>query len=159
MLEFNGTFIVLAISFVIFVVLENFIFYRPLKKVIDERTAYIKENEALADESSSAAQNLVNEKDGKIAQAKEESSQMIEALNSKEQEKFDLMLKEAKQNSNKSLDEAKTKLEEEKNIAENELKKEIGVYASDIISKILKKEVSVVNLNDEMLEKAMRGEL
>ena len=45
MLEFNGTAIVLAISFVIFVILENFIFYKPLKKILDERENYIADNE------------------------------------------------------------------------------------------------------------------
>ena len=159
MLEFNGTFIVLAISFVFFVILENFIFYRPLKKVMDERADYIRQNEIKADENSSAAKNLIDEKDEKITNAKSKSAQILSDVNAKTQEKFDIELKQAKQNSNNILNEEKVKLEEEKNQVKNELKKEIGNYASDIISKILKKEVAVVNVSDEVLEKAMRGEL
>ena len=159
MLEFNGTAVVLAISFVVFVILENFIFYRPLKKVMDERADYIRQNEIKADENSSAAKNLINEKDEKITNAKSKSAQILNDVNAKTQEKFDIELKQAKQNSNNILNEEKVKLEEEKNQVKNELKKEIGNYASDIISKILKKEVAVVNVSDEILEKAMRGEL
>ena len=159
MLEFNGTFIVLAISFVIFVILENFIFYRPLKKVMDERADYISQNEIKADEDSSAAKNLIDEKDEKIADAKSKSAKILSDANAKTQEKFDNEIRLAKQNSNNILNEEKIKLEEEKNQVKNELKKEIGGYASDIISKILKKEVAVVNVSDEILEKALRGEL
>ena len=39
------------------------------------------------------------------------------------------------------------------------LKAEVGVFASAIISKILKKDVVVVNLNNDTVEKALRGEL
>lgn len=159
MLEFNGTAIVLAISFVVFVILENFIFYRPLKKVMDERADYISQNEIKADEDSSAAKNLIDEKDEKIADAKSKSAKILSDANAKTQEKFDNEIRLAKQNSNNILNEEKIKLEEEKNQVKNELKKEIGGYASDIISKILKKEVAVVNVSDEILEKALRGEL
>ena len=159
MLEFNGTFIVLAISFVIFVILENFIFYRPLKKVIDERADYIRQNEVLADESYVSAQNLIDEKDEKLAQARAKSAQLLGDTNQKVQEKFDVAVKEAKKNSNDLLNEAKSQLEEEKIKVTSDLKKEVGAYASDIISKILNRQVSVVNVNDEVVEKAMRGEL
>ena len=36
-MEFNATFIVSAISFIIFVVLMNIILYAPLQKVVEER--------------------------------------------------------------------------------------------------------------------------
>ena len=140
MLEFNGTFIVLGISFVIFVILENFIFYRPMKNVLSQRAEYIRENESSADKSYKSAKIL------------------NESIN-KEQEKFDSAVKEAKNNSNNEIVQMQEKLSQEQTMAKNELKKEIGIFASEIISKILKKEVSVVNLNDEVIEKAMRGEL
>ena len=159
MLEFNGTFIILAISFVIFVALENVIFYRPLKKILRERADYIKGNETFAGESYTAMQSLIAQKDEKIAKAREKSSVLLNDTNAKAQEEFDIAIKEAKQNSNKYLNETQVQLEEEKIQVKNELKKEIGIYASDIISKILKKDISVININDEVVEKALRGEL
>ena len=159
MLEFNGTAIVLAISFVIFVILENLIFYKPMKKVLDERENYIADNEKSANDNLSTAQSLVEEKDKKIAEAKGKSSQLLNETSLKTQEKFDAAVKDAKQNSNAKLDELKNNLEEEKVAAQDELKKEIGVYAANIISKILKKEVTMVNVQDEVIEKALRGEL
>jgi len=159
MLEFNGTAIVLAISFVIFVILENVIFYKPMKKVLDERENYIADNEKSANDNLSTAQALVEEKDQKIAEAKGKSSQLLNETSLKTQEKFDAAVKDAKQNSNSKLEELKNNLESEKLAAQEELKKEIGTYAANIISKILKKDVSMVNVQDEVIEKALRGEL
>ena len=159
MLEFNGTAIVLAISFVIFVILENLIFYKPMKKVLDERENYITDNEKSASDNLTTAQTLVEEKDKKIAEAKGKSSQLLNETSLKTQEEFDVAVKDAKQNSNAKLDELKNNLEEEKVTVQDELKKEIGAYAANIISKILKKEVSMVNVKDEVIEKALRGEL
>ena len=93
------------------------------------------------------------------AEAKGKSSQLLNETSLKTQEKFDAAVKDAKQNSNAKLDELKNNLEEEKTAAQDELKKEIGTYAANIISKILKKEVSMVNVQDEVIEKALRGEL
>ncbi|MCR4880612.1 MAG: hypothetical protein K6A44_01485 [bacterium] len=159
MLEFNGTAIVLAISFVIFVILENLIFYRPLKRVMNERADYIKKNEDSADASYNAAQTLAAQKDEKIAEAQGKSAQILNDTNLKTQEKFDVALREAKQNSNNVINDTQNTLAEEKKQVEQELKNEIGNYASEIISKILKKDVAVVNVNDEVIQKAMRGEL
>ena len=159
MLEFNGTALVLGISFVIFVILENFIFYRPMKKVLSQRAEYISENETSAGESYKAANDLIEQRDKKISDAHEKSAKILNNSANKEQEKFDSAIKEAKDSSNSEIAQLEEKLSQEKTLVKNELKKEIGVFASEIISKILKKEVSVVNINDEVIEKAMRGEL
>ena len=159
MLEFNGTAIVLAISFIIFVVLENFIFYRPLKKTMDERAQYIAQNETSADEDYSAANILINKKDEKIADAQGKSSEILNATAARVQEEFDNTVKNLKTNSNKSVDEMKAALVQEKVVVKDNLKNDIGAYASEIISKILKKDVSVVNVNDDIVDRAMRGEL
>ena len=159
MLEFNGTTIVIAISFIIFVILENLIFYKPMKKIMDERQSYINGNEQEAEKHNTEAKLLIEDKDKKIATAKGNSSQIINETSLKTKEKFDTAVKQAKKNSNEKIEEVKNNLKNEKIAAENELKKEIGAHAATIISKVLKKDISMVNVNDEIIEKAMRGEL
>ena len=73
MIELNGTSIVLAISFVIFVILLNFLFYKPMKKVMEERAKYIQDNKNDADTDNSKTQKLIEEKNTKIAEAKKQS--------------------------------------------------------------------------------------
>ena len=159
MLEFNGTLLVIAISFIIFVILENFIFYRPMKKILKDRADYIEKNETEANNNISAAKSLEEERDEKIATAKGESSQIINDMSYETQQKFDVAVKEAKINSNQKLEEMKNKLEMEKLEVQNALRSEIAIHASKIVSKILKKDVAMVNVNDEIIDKALRGEL
>lgn len=159
MLEFNGTAIVLAISFVIFVILENFIFYRPMRKVLEERAAYIEKNSKEADKNYNDAQSLVEEKDKKISDAKGKSAQLLNETSLKTQAEFDSSIKEAKKNSISKIEEIKKNLETEKIEAQKALRNEIGLHAASIVSKILKKEVAMVNVSDEILDKAMKGEL
>ncbi|MCQ2957533.1 MAG: hypothetical protein MJ180_01370 [Candidatus Gastranaerophilales bacterium] len=159
MLEFNGTTIVIAISFILFVIIENLIFYKPMKKTLEERANYISGNEQDAQKNLSEAKSLVDEKDKKIANAKGRSSQILNEASIKSQENFDVAVKQAKRNSNSKIEEVKKNLEDEKVAVQNELRKEIGTHAATIISKILKKDVAVVNVNDEIVDKAMRGEL
>lgn len=159
MLEFNGTALVLAISFVLFVVLESFIFYFPMRKTLDERADYIAGNEKEADKNNLEAQKLIEEKDVKINQANLESAQILNNVSMETQAEFDNAIKEAKMNSNNKLEEIKKNLDEEQVVAQNALRGEIASYASTIISKILKKDIAMVNVNDEILDKAMRGEL
>ncbi len=159
MLEFNGTTIVIAISFILFVIIENLIFYKPMKKTLEERENYITSNESDAENNFSKAKFLLEEKAKKIAEAKGKSSQILNETSLKTQEAFDAAVKETKHNSNNKLNEIKKTLEEEKISAQNELRKDIGIHATAIISKILKKDVAMVNVNDEIIDKAMRGEL
>ncbi len=159
MLEFNGTAVLLAISFVIFVVLENFIFYRPMRKILEDRNAYVEGNEKEAAKNLQAAQELVDEKNKKIADAKNKSATLLNETSLKTQAKYDYSINEAKNNSNKLIEEVKRNLENEKIAAQNVLRKEIGLLAAAIVSKILRKDIAMVNVNEEIVDKAIRSEL
>ncbi len=43
-MEFNATFIVSAISFIVFTIIMNAIFYKPIQKIVTERQKFIDEN-------------------------------------------------------------------------------------------------------------------
>ena len=44
MFEFNATFLVAMISFVVFIIIMNAILYKPILSIIEERQAYIDKN-------------------------------------------------------------------------------------------------------------------
>ena len=134
MLEFNGTTVVIAISFILFVILENLIFFRPMKKTLGERAAYISGNEADAKKHNDEAKSLIDEKDKKIANAKGRSSQLLNEASLKTQKNFDVAVKQAKKESAAKIEDIKNNLETEKINVQNELRKEIGSHAASIIS-------------------------
>lgn len=48
-MEFNATFLISAISFIVFVVIMNKIFYKPILKIMKERQAFVEQNYNEAD--------------------------------------------------------------------------------------------------------------
>ena len=62
-MEFNATFLVSAISFIVFTFIMNAIFYKPLTSIIEERENFI--NKAIDDakNSENIASNLLKNKE------------------------------------------------------------------------------------------------
>ncbi len=159
MIELNGTSIVLAISFVIFVILLNFLFYKPMKKVMEERTKYIQDNKDDAETNISKTQKLIEEKDAKIAKAKKQSFDFLNETNLNVKEKLDIAVNGAKAEFKQKTDKQIADLKREKEEVLNSMKGEIAELSSEISSKVLGKKTTIANVSDEIIEKALKGEL
>lgn len=159
MIELNGTSIVLAISFVIFVILLNFLFYRPMKKVMEERAKYIQDNKDDAETNNSKTQKLIEEKDAKIADAKKQSFDFLNETNLNVKEKLDIAVNGAKAEFKQKTDKQIADLKREKEEVLNSMKSEIAELSSEISSKVLGKKTTIANVSDEIIEKALKGEL
>ena len=159
MIELNGTSIVLAISFVIFVILLNFLFYKPMKKVMEERAKYIQDNKDDAETNNSKTQKLIEEKDAKILEAKRQSFEHLNEINLNVKEKLDIAINGAKAEFKQKTDKQFADLKLEKEEVLNSMKGEIAQISSKISSKVLGKETVIANVSDEIIEKALKGEL
>lgn len=58
MIEFNATFLVAMLSFVVFIMIMNAIFYRPILNIMRKRDEYINSNYDEAEEFSEQAEKL-----------------------------------------------------------------------------------------------------
>ena len=159
MIELNGTSIVLAISFVIFVILLNFLFYKPMKKVMEERAKYIQDNKDDAETNNSKTQKLIEEKDAKILEAKRQSFDHLNEINLNVKEKLDIAINGAKAEFKQKTDKQFADLKHEKEEVLSSLKAEIAQISSEISSKVLGKKTTIANVSDEIIEKALKGEL
>ena len=78
-MEFNATFIVSAISFIIFVVLMNIILYAPLQKVVEERKKTVDNNYNEANANSEKSTALLKDRADKILKAGQDAKSVINA--------------------------------------------------------------------------------
>ena len=113
MLEFNATFIIAMFSFVVFIIIMNMIFYKPILGIIEKRKNFIDENYNDANNSKERAKNLLEEKDKKIDETMKKSRKMI--FNKTE---------EANEKSKEILSTTKKEISEEIQIAKENLHKE-----------------------------------
>ena len=76
-MEFNATFLVSAISFLVFVFLMNKIFYAPLTNVIIEREKLVDDTLNEAKNSKDEALNILKEREDKLNKAYNDSKKLI----------------------------------------------------------------------------------
>ena len=76
-MEFNATFLVSAISFIIFTVIMNKIFYKPLEAVMDERQRVINDAKSDALNSDNRANAILKDRDERLNKSLAESKKIV----------------------------------------------------------------------------------
>lgn len=137
MIEFNATFLIAMLSFVIFILIMNSIFYNPILNIIRKREDFINSNYEDAKRFSNSAQEFDTTRQAKLSEEQDKCRHEFKSVISKTQESANAKLQSARED-NKQLFNAK-KDELLKN--EAKLKSEIetsviDVLANSIVSKV-----------------------
>lgn len=156
MLEFNATFIVAMLSFVVFILIMNSIFYNPILNIIRKRDEYINSNYEDAKRFVSAAHEFNTDRAAKLEQVQEkcrhEFKSVVSSLQTDAQDKVN-----AARNNTKSIIQSK---KDDLSKVEEQLKEDIKSsvvkdLASSIASKLLGTETNVDNIDYEPVNKVM----
>lgn len=136
-MEFNATFLISAISFILFTLLMNKIFYKPLGKIMNERENFINDNLNDAKISNDKAEFLLKDKDEKLAKSLIEAraivSKELDATNKQSAQ----ITAQAKQKAKDEVDLAKQNLSREVEGFEDELNSKISELSEFLKNKII----------------------
>lgn len=136
-MEFNATFLISAISFTLFTLLMNKIFYKPLGKIMNERENFINDNLNDAKISNDKAEFLLKDKDEKLAKSLIEAraivSKELDATNKQSAQ----ITAQAKQKAKNEVDLAKQNLSCEVEGFEDELNSKINELSEFLKNKII----------------------
>lgn len=136
-MEFNATFLISAISFILFTLLMNKIFYKPLGKIMNERENFINDNLNDAKISNDKAKFLLKDKDEKLAKSLIEAraivSKELDATNKQSAQ----ITAQAKQKAKDEVDLAKQNLSCEVEGFEDELNSKINELSEFLKNKII----------------------
>ena len=124
----------------LFLLLKHFLF-KPVQNVLNARQAEIDKTYAEADAAQTRAEELRDEYEKRIADAKTEAADITKAANQKAQAHYDEVVLEAKADAARLMEKAEAQIEQEKKKAMNELKDEISGIAVDIASKVVEREI------------------
>lgn len=136
-MEFNATFIVSAISFVIFSIIMNAVFYKPLQKIVEKREAFIDETTKEAKMNTKKSEDILFDKSKKVENTKFEAKKNISQKTDEVQKQKAAMASEAQQKAADEVQKAKEVLESSKTEAQSTLEQETQKLAQDISAKIL----------------------
>jgi F-type H+-transporting ATPase subunit b len=157
LLQFDGTLIVIAVSFIIFMFVMQKIFYAPISEVREERDNYINQNVSVAQNTRQEAEDLVSDYNSKIANAKIKASQTVsDRAYSANREKARVLLVNSKE-ADKKVVSAINEIQNDKNNATNNLRNNVLALAHSISTKILGEEIPISGITQEMIDKEING--
>lgn len=134
-MEFNATFLVSAISFILFTIIMNKIFYKPLESVMNEREKFINDNIYDAKLSSDKADAITKDREEKLAKSLVDAKALVARKINDANENSRNLTDQAKQKSKEDIKSAKDALLNEAENSERDLK--IEELADVIYSKVL----------------------
>ncbi len=136
-MEFNATFILCAVSFVLFTAIMNKIFYKPIENIIYERKKFINDNLSDAKKFDEQAESLIKDKEEKLNKSALDAKQLInDRVNDANLKSKDITLK-AKQKSQTDIDNAKLELLDEARKESDEINLKVDELADIIIQKVV----------------------
>ena len=136
-MEFNATFFVSLISFLVFTFLMNRIFYAPISKVAGERQKIIDELLHDADKSKEEAAKFVKEREEKLLKSSEESRKIIADKVEKANKRAEVLTTNAKNASVEDIAFKKDELSKNETDVREKLNDITISLADEIVSKVL----------------------
>ena len=157
LLDFDGTLIVIAISFIIFAIVMHKIFYIPMRRVMDERKEYIQLHIDEAKELDSKAKEAINQYNTKLNTARLTGQSKVEEFTESGKDKKSKLLSDASAKAHEEIRIAKQSLQKEKEAAFTQIREEVAPLAQQIVSKILGATVSISGIDQDKVDKILRG--
>ncbi|HIZ27883.1 MAG TPA: hypothetical protein H9673_01665 [Candidatus Adamsella sp.] len=149
MLEFDATAIVIAISFIVFMLIMNAIFYKPLLKLQDEREDYIENNKQQAQNYQNEAQGLLSEHNEIIKQTKKQAKDIISDVLEKAKKEKGEKVAEANQQASEKIRNFHDEMAVAKTQLKDSLSNDMYEIASQISAKILGEEIPLIVNNQD----------
>ncbi len=154
-MEFNATFLVSAVSFILFTIIMNKIFYKPLERVIDERQKFLDETKNDAQYSSNKADAILKDRDDKLNKSVSDAKKLVADRVNEANENSRARTGEAKQKSMEEITSAKSNLQNEAKQNTEELKTKVKDLAEVISSKVLGMDVKIENTDNELINRIL----
>ncbi len=156
-MEFNATFIVSAISFIVFVVLMNMILYTPLQNIVEERKRTVDNNYNEANANSEKSTALLKDRADKILKAGQDAKGVINAKSNDANLKRDEITQTAKDEAQKNIEANRVYFSNATQEAKEALKSDVVGLAQSISDKFLGSDEKIVGVDNELIEKIMQG--
>lgn len=144
MVEFNATFLIAMLSFVVFIMIMNTIFYKPVLNIMRKREEYIKSNYENAKQNSEQAQAFDTERTEKLRETHENCRHNIRDSVDKAQRLAHKKTHDVKERVKIELQSQKENLTNQGLELENTVKSTVVKdLASSITSKLLGQDIEV----------------
>lgn len=154
-MEINATILVSAISFIVFIFIMNKILYAPVIEIMEKRQSYIDTNKNEANEHKQKAQQLIEDKDAKIAQAQRKSRDVVATKADALKEESSKILKDAKNSATDYFNNEKESLAQQKAEISSNMKFDVADLANKLTTKLMGEGIAFSPLSENEVEEVM----
>ncbi len=149
---FDATFLIAVISFIVFVLIMNKIFYAPILKIMQEREALVKNNFEIAKATEEEAKKQLNYKNEMLEKSRKEAKDLILEHSQNFQEERNIRLAQHKEELYSNIANERENLRNSAIEAKEVLKEKVVDIAKDISQIILGDVVDKNTINKSQIE-------
>jgi F-type H+-transporting ATPase subunit b len=142
MFDFDATLPLMAIQFLVLVFLLNKIFYKPLGKVLDERTEYVRQNSQDAKGRLEKATAIATQYEQELVEVRRESQNIIAKARDEAQQVVTAKVQEAQQEIQQQREATSHEIEIQKAQAFHTLEGDVDALSWQILEKLLGSELA-----------------
>lgn len=151
MLEFNATLLAQIVDFIILLIFLRLVAYKPLMKLLQDRSDHIANTIAAAEQERQQAEQLRAGYEAEMRRAREQAQEIIQKATKAGEEQALEIIENAKKEAARIKDAAMTDIQREKEKAVAELRDQVASLSILVAGKIINQK-----LNDEIQHKMVQ---
>ena len=156
-MEFNGTFLVTIVTFIVFVFLMNKVLYAPILSIMEKRKNFMDSNYKQAEDNNIKFEQLSSEKDEKLLEAKNDArKKYVEVIEEFKNQRNGILL-DKQDFENERYKNSQLELENLSNDAKQSLKNNMSDLANDIVEKVIGYKCDSNDFENEVVDKVLWG--
>lgn len=155
-MDFNATFLISTVSFILFVIIMNLLLYRPILGIMQAREDYINKNQDDANEHDKNSDALIEDKNQQINEANKKSRNIVATKSDAVKEEKSKIINNAKAETSSYVNSEKENLANQKNEIYYRLKGNISDLANNITTKLVGEGVVFEPLKDHEVDEVIR---
>jgi F-type H+-transporting ATPase subunit b len=137
MFDFDATLPFMAVQFLLLMAVLNVVFYKPLTKAIEERSDYIRSNEAEAKERLAKAEKLALQYEQELAETRRQYQATIAAAQAEAQKLAAQKIAQAQQEAQAQREQVQRELDQQRQEALQALEQQVESLSRQILDKLL----------------------
>lgn len=151
-MDFDATFIIAAISFILFVIIMNKILYAPVMKIMQERQMFVDSNFTEAKHTNEETDRRTKYHDGELEKSRDEARNEIAQKTAQLKQECSKEMALYKENLMDNITKEKENLRNSALSAKDTLKDKVVDIAKDISSKILGNDINVDTIDKSQIK-------
>lgn len=154
MVEINGTLLIQILNFIILVAILGHFCYKPLLKVMDDRTRRIQNDLDSAAADKADAAKLKESYEAQLKDAKAQAQEIVDKAVKEAKVQAQAQIDEAHAAIEKEKDQATRQIARERKEALDDLKSQVAALSCDIAAKIISKNMTP-DTNDRLIAESI----